>query len=369
MTLFDCIAPCKLGLESLVTEELRALGMEGIKTLNGEVHFSTDPAGLARANLWLRMAERVLVRLSNFPATTFDELFEGVSEIGWEEFLPKDAHIRILAKCIKSQLMSERTCQSIAQKAIVEVMTRAHRQAWMPETGIEFKIHLIIQNDDVTVALDSSGAGLHKRGYRAQAGEAPLRETLAAALVTLSGWNPSRALFDPFCGSGTIPIEAAMIGANIAPGLNRFFDAEQWPFIPSSVWKKARQEAESKILHNSFLIHASDIDGQVLQVARDNAIQAGIQEFIQFEEKSFETFRPAGERPIVICNPPYGERLDDVEEAEAIYRTMASVFPPHKAQYFILTPHLDFQKLFARKAAKNRKLYNGKIKCYLYEYL
>lgn len=368
MEIYDLIAPCKLGLESLVSQELRNLGFKEIKPHNGEIHFTSDALGLARASVNLRTAERILFKLAQFPARTFDELFEGVSQVPWGELIAPDGRLRVMPKCLNSQIMSGRTCQSVAQKAIVEVMKRKTVQHWLPETGAEFKIHVIILNDQVTLALDASGAGLHKRGYRAEGGIAPLRETLAAALVMLSGWKPPLPLFDPFCGSGTILIEAAMIGNRVAPGLHRCFAAEDWPFIESFVWAQARAEAESKIRPDPFMLYGSDIEGGILSIAKSNAKEAGVGNFIRFEKKSFDLWKPLDQKSFLVTNPPYGERLQDVEQAEGIYRKMGQVFKPDSTHYFILTPHPDFQKLFDRRAKKNRKLYNGKIRCYLYEY-
>jgi putative N6-adenine-specific DNA methylase len=272
-------------------------------------------------------------------------------------------------KCVMSQLISGRTVQSIVQKAIVEQLKKKYKVDWLPETGAEFKIHVDIIHDRVTVSLDSSGDGLHKRGYRAWAGEAPLRETIAAAMIIFSKWKPDKPLYDPLCGSGTIPIEAALIAGNIAPGLKRRFAAEDWPFIGPEIWEQEREGAKSKIRQVKTTIIGSDVDGEMVGLAKDNAKKAGVEKLVRFEKKSVEEFDVAEDRGVVITNPPYGERLEDVQSAEKIYKTMGRVLPAKKAwSYFVLSPHLEFERLFGRKTDKNRKIYNGKIKCYFYSY-
>jgi len=367
--LYNLVATCKLGLESVLKDELHALHYRNLIVENGEISFEGDTKAIARCNLWLRTAERLLLRLSSFTATTFDHLFEGVSKIDWFEFLPEDARIRIMDKCVMSQLISGRTVQSIVQKAIVEQLKKKYKVDWLPETGAEFKIHVDIIHDKVIVSLDSSGDGLHKRGYRAWAGEAPLRETIAAAMIILSKWKPDKPLYDPLCGSGTIPIEAALIAGNIAPGLKRRFAAEDWPFIGQEIWEQEREEAKGKIRQVETTIAGSDLDGEMVGLAKDNAKKAGVEKLVRFEQKPLEEFDAAGDRGAVITNPPYGERLEDVQSAEKIYRAMGRAFPEKKGgSYFVLSPHSEFEKLFGRKADKNRKIYNGKIKCYFYSY-
>lgn len=367
--LYNLVATCKLGLESVLKDELHALGYQNLTVENGEISFEGDAKAIARCNLWLRTAERLLLRLSSFTATTFDHLFGGVFKIDWSEFLPKDSRIRIMDKCVMSQLISGRTVQSIVQKAIVEQLKKKYKVDWLPETGAEFKIHVDIIHDKVAVSLDSSGDGLHKRGYRAWAGEAPLRETIAAAMVILSKWKFDKPLYDPLCGSGTIPIEAALIAANIAPGLKRRFAAEDWPFIDPGIWEREREEAKSKIRPIETTIVGSDSDGEIIGLAKDNAKKAGVEKLVRFEKKPVEEFDEIGDRGMVITNPPYGERLQDVAFAEKIYKTLGRVFPLKKSwSYFVLSPHPEFERLFGRKAHKNRKIYNGKIKCYFYSY-
>ncbi|MBN1258917.1 class I SAM-dependent RNA methyltransferase [Candidatus Peregrinibacteria bacterium] len=367
---YNLITTCKLGFESVLKDELHALGYQNLIVENGEISFKGNEEAIARCNLWLRTAERVLVQLAYFPATTFDQLFEGVSALDWAGLMPQDGKIDVEDKCLNSQLMSGRTVQSIVKKAIVEQMKKKQGVDWIEESGPEFKIHAQILHDQVSILLDSSGIGLHKRGYRAWAGEAPLRETAAAAMVLLSNWKPEKPLYDPLCGSGTICIEAAMIGANIAPGLRRRFAAEDWPFISADVWKKMRKEAESKISQSGMVIIGSDSDEKMIRLADGNAHKAGVEKLVRFERKSAEDFVTKEERGVVITNPPYGERLEDIASAEKIYKILGNVFPLKKAwSYFILSPHSAFEKLFGRKAKKNRKIYNGKIKCYLYHFI
>ena len=367
---YNLIATCKLGLESVLKDELHHLGYQNLNVSNGEISFMGDDKAIARCNMWLRTAERVLVRLSSFPAATFDTLFEEVSKIDWGEILPKDARIRIMDKCVMSQLISGRTVQSIVKKAIVDSLQKKYRISWLPEDGVEFKINAEIIHDNATISMDSSGDGLHKRGYRAFAGEAPLRETIAAAMIMLSNWKTDKPLYDPLCGSGTIPIEAALIGANIAPGINRTFAAEDWPFIDEKIWDDNFEDAKSKIKTSELIIRGSDIDEGMINLAKSNAKKAGVDKYIEFEKKAIEDFVFESGKGTVILNPPYGERLEDVESAEEIYKTMGQLFQKRANwSYFIISPHQDFEKVFGRKANKNRKIYNGKIKCYYYSYL
>jgi putative N6-adenine-specific DNA methylase len=367
---YNLIATCKLGLESVLKDELHHLGYQNLNVSNGEISFMGDDKAIVRCNMWLRTAERVLLRLASFPATTFDTLFEEVSKIDWGEILPKDARIRVMDKCVMSQLISGRTVQSIVKKAIVDSLQKKYRISWLPEDGAEFKIHADIIRDLATISMDSSGDGLHKRGYRAFAGEAPLRETIASAMIMLSNWKTDKPLYDPLCGSGTIPIEAALIGANIAPGLNRAFAAEQWPFIESDIWKEVADDAISKIKKTELIIRGSDIDDGMIRLAKSNAEKAGVDKYIVFEKRALEDFGFESPKGTIIVNPPYGERLEDVEAAEKIYETMGRLFQKRANwSYFIISPHQDFERLFGRKANKNRKIYNGKIKCYYYSYL
>ncbi len=366
---FNLSATCKLGLEGLVRDELADMSLQNIRAENGAVRFEADAAGLAKANLWLRMSERVLYEVARFPAMSFDDLYEGAARVGWAELLPKDAAIRVLGNCIQSQLMSERTCQSILKKAIVDALGKKHKVTELPETGPEFLIRFEIKKDEAGIFLDSSGAGLHKRGYRQEAGLAPLRETLAAALVKISRWKPPRPLIDPFCGSGTIAIEAALMAQNHAPGLNRAFAAEHWPFIAKEAWESARKEARAAIKNTEADIQGYDKDPQIVELARENALKAGVEKAIRFEVREFSDFRAAEEYGTVITNPPYCERLEDIKEAEALIRAMGQKMPAKKGwAYHVLSAHERFESLFGRPADSRHKLYNGKIKCALYGY-
>lgn len=364
---FSLLIPSKLGLESLTAREIIDLGYKP-QAKNGEVEVEGDFSAIPRLNLWLRTGERVFLKLSEFPASTFDELFDGIAQIPWEDLLPRDAQVHVFSKCLFSALMSDRTAQSIGKKAILERLKKTYKLETFPETGVEFKIHVEILHDRARILLDSSGAGLHKRGYRAEAGEAPLRETIAAAMVMLSRWTPPYPLVDPFCGSGTIPIEAALIGTDTAPGLRRTFAAEEWEFLSKKFWKKEREAARARQKKEPFTIEAFDADDAILKVAVSNAKKAGVEAHIAFAKRPIEQFRFEG-RGALIANPPYGERLDDLAQAENTARAFGKAVAAYPGlRTFVLTPHPAFEKLFGRRADKNRKIYNGKIKCYLYEF-
>jgi putative N6-adenine-specific DNA methylase len=307
--------------------------------------------------------------MAEFKAESFEDLFQGTVGIDWGEIIPIDGMMHVVGKSVKSKLFSVPDCQSIVKKAVVEAMKRKYKTDWFSEEGPVFKIEISLLKDIATLTIDTSGFGLHKRGYRETAGEAPLKETLAAALVLLSRWNPERILADPFCGSGTIPIEAALIGKNIAPGISRRFICEDWPQFSKSLWQSAREEAKSKINDLDFRILASDIDGRVLKTARENALKAGVDKYIAFQKLPFEEFSSKKKYGCIICNPPYGERIGELKEVENLYRRMGGVFKELDSwSFFIITSHQDFQKLFGKKADKNRKLYNGRILCYYYQY-
>lgn len=366
---YSLIATSTFGLEGVVAQELRDLGYEDIVVDNARVLFSGDERDIARCNLWLRTADRVIIKMTEFKAETFEELFQGTLAIEWGDFIPSNGKMHVVGKSIKSKLFSVSDCQSIVKKAIVEAMKRKYKKSWFDEDGPVYKIEVALLKDIVTLTIDTSGAGLHKRGYRELAGEAPLKETLAAALVLLSRWEPSRILADPFCGSGTIPIEAALIGKNIAPGLYREFASEEWPQIPKRIWNEVRNEAKEKINDIEFRILASDIDGGILKTARGNAQKAGVDNLVAFQKISFEEFSSKKKYGCIISNPPYGERLGEIRQVERMYKKMGEVFSNLDTwSYFILTSHPEFQRIFGRKADKNRKLYNGKLQCYYYQY-
>jgi len=370
MAAFELIATAAFGLESVVAKELKDLGYTDQLVENGRVTFRGDWEAACRANLWLRTADRVLLKMGEFKAVTFDELFEQTRALPWADLLPGDAEFPVTGKSVKSTLYSVPDCQAIVKKAVVEKLKEKYKKAWFPEDGPRYKIEAGLLKDRVTLTVDTSGAGLHKRGYRQLTAEAPLRETLAAALVSLSKWPPERVLADPFCGSGTIPVEAALVGLNIAPGLNREFAAEQWPNIPAALWQKARQEAREKVMSGrSLRIYGTDIDEQVLSLARYHARRAGVDKQIHFQRLPLAEFRSRFRNGFVICNPPYGERQGEVREAEAVYREMRRVFGSMETWSFsVLTSYADFEKLFGRTADKKRKLYNGRIQCFLYQY-
>jgi putative N6-adenine-specific DNA methylase len=370
MASYSIIATSTFGLESVVAFELKSLGYANLVTENGKVSFAGEARDIARCNIALRTADRVLIKLAEFRATDFEELFQGALAVRWEEIVPLTGKMHVTGKSIKSKLFSVKDCQAIVKKAVVESMKRKYRLARFAESGPVYKIEVALLKDMAMLTIDTTGAGLHKRGYRKDAGEAPLRETLAAGLVTLSRWKPHMEFADPFCGSGTIPIEAALIGKNIAPGLRRSFVSEEWQQIPRKVWEEARAEAEARVKDVTFRILASDSDGQVLKKAKMNAHNAGVADCISFQKLPAEEFRSGKSRGLIICNPPYGERLGEKEEVENIYRNMGKLYATLPTWSFsVLSAHIDFERYFGRRADKNRKLYNGALKCYFYQYL
>jgi putative N6-adenine-specific DNA methylase len=369
-TQFTLIATAAFGLESLVAEELRALGYTDLKVENGKVTFQADAAAICRTNLWLRKAERVLVQVGQFEARTFDELFEQTKVLPWDDWLPADACFPVQGKSVKSTLFSVSDCQAIVKKAIVEKLKEKYKVNWFEEKGPIYPVEVGLLKDVVTLTLDTSGPGLHKRGYRKLVSRAPVRETLAAAMISLSRWKAGRVLIDPFCGSGTIPIEAALMGLNIAPGLKRSFTAAKWPNLSQKLWEMARTEAEDLIRKDVKLDLAGfDIDKEVLSLARYHAKEAGVEKYIHFQERSFADLSTKKKYGYIICNPPYGERLEDKRSVERLYKQMGQVLSKLDTwSFYVLTASEDFERLFGRKANKNRKLYNGMIKCYYYQF-
>ncbi len=367
---YDLIATATFGLEAIVAREIKRLGFEDVITENARVIFRGDEEAICRTNLWLRSADRVFIRMGEFPARSFEELFQGTKALPWGDILPENANFPVQGKSVKSGLFSVPDCQAIVKKAIVEKMKQKYKRDWFEEDGPRFPIEVSLLKDIATITIDTSGAGLHKRGYRQTAGQAPLKETLAAAMVDLSFWNPDRVLLDPMCGSGTIPIEAAMIGRNMAPGLNRHFVSEEWPFMPKSLWSKVRQEAEEAIDRTAdFRILASDIDGRVLRTARNNAVQAGLENFIAFQTLPLKEISSKKKYGCIITNPPYGERLGEQREAEELYREMGQVCEKLDTwSIYVLTSHKSFERLFGRKADRKRKLYNGRIQVDYYQF-
>ncbi len=370
MIQIELIATTAFGLESIVANELKKLGYENYKVENGRVSFTADLSAIPRCNLWLRSADRVLLKLGEFAARSFEELFEQTKALPWTDWLPENAEFPVEGKSIQSGLFSVPDCQAIVKKAIVEKMKQRYPRKWFEEKGPRYKIQVALLKDIATLTIDTSGAGLHKRGYRKLSAEAPLKETLAAALVSISRWKADRAFIDPFCGSGTIPIEAALIGRNIAPGLGRDFAAENWPQVADVIWRQAREEARDSILHHQPLgIMGFDIDGDVLDLARYHAKQAGLQNVISFQQRDVRELRSKYSYGYLISNPPYGERLSEIDEVEKLYRDMGKVFKDLNTwSFYIISSHPRFEQLFNRSADKKRKLYNGRIQCNYYQF-
>ena len=369
MTL-DLIATSTFGLEAVVKRELIALGYEADVLQNGRVLFRGDESAIARANLWLRTSDRVLVRIGEFDAPDFGVLFDRTRDLPWEAWLPPDAAFPVKGRSVQSQLSSVPACQRIVKKAIVERLKAAHGVAELPESGAQFAIEVALLKDHTTLTLDTSGAGLHKRGYRTLSGEAPIKETLAAALVLLSYWRPDRPLIDPFCGTGTIPIEAALIGRRIAPGLERSFAAEAWPRIPAEIWTQARDAARAEIqAEMPGFIMGTDIDGSVLTVARKHAAQAGVANDIHFEQKAFADTASRKLYGCLICNPPYGERISRRPEVQELYASMPGVLRNLRTwSHYILSADKHFERIVGQPADRRRKLYNGPIECTYYQF-
>ncbi len=370
MEQYELIATSTFGIEGVVKRELINLGFKILKTENGKVTFLSDPSGIAKANLWLRTADRVLLKVAEFKATSFDELFDKTKAIPWHNFIAKDGKFIINAKSVKSKLYSLTDCQKIVKKAVAENLKGSYKVSWLEETGANYNILVSILKDTVTLTLDTSGAGLHKRGYRVRGVKAPLKETLGATLVLLSYWNKERPLYDVFCGSGTIAIEAAMIGRNIAPGLSRDFDAKHWSFIDSSVWKSETKKAYLAIDHDAKLnIFASDIDEFNILGAIENAEEAGVDDCITFVKKDFRDVEYKEDYGVIISNPPYGERLSKSENIEKLYQDIGKTFKSLETwSVYLLTAFKGFQTAYNKKADRQRKLYNGRIETWYYQY-
>lgn len=371
MSRVELIATAAFGVEAVVARELNALGLQDYQVENGRVICRGELDAIPLTNLWLRSADRVLLKMGSFRALTFDELFEQTKALPWADWLPENATFPVTGKSVKSQLHSVPDCQAIVKKAVVESLRKQYHTEWFPETGPVYRIEVSLLKDEATLTVDTSGAGLHRRGYRPLVGTAPLRETLAAAMVQLSYWRADRVLLDPFCGSGTIPIEAALIGANIAPGLQRQFAAEEWPAVPKKLWETARTAARDSIKHTPELrIYGSDIDGEALQLARYHAELAGVDKHIHFQKLPVADVRSRFKYGCIICNPPYGERIGDRASAEAVYRDMRHAFASFDTwSIYVLTSHPQFERCFGRQADRKRKLYNGRIEVNYYQYL
>lgn len=366
------IATAAMGLEALVAKEVKALGYENVLVENGKVTYEADESAICRSNLWLRTADRVKLKIAEFKAETFDELFEQTKALPWGEYIPANAEFPVLGKSVKSKLFSVSDCQAIVKKAVVESMKRHHKGTeWFKEDGPLYRIEVSLLKDIATLTIDTTGpAGLHKRGYKVDQGEAPLKETLAAALIMLTNWTPDRPFADPVCGSGTIPIEAAMIGQNIAPGFNREFVSEQWDWIGQDRWDLAIQEAEDLANYDQELwIQGSDIDHRMLQIAERNAEEAGFSGLIQFKQMQVKDFSVRGEYGVIVGNPPYGERLGEKKQVEQMYRDMGKAFAALDTwSVYMLTSNPDFEKLYGKPATKKRKLFNGFIRTDYYQF-
>jgi putative N6-adenine-specific DNA methylase len=368
---YTLIATAAQGIESLVSDEVKQLGYEIDKVDNGKIIYKTDALGIARSNLWLRTADRVKICIGEFTATTFDELFVQTKALPWEDFIPEDGQVPVIGKSVKSKLYSVPDCQAIVKKAIVERLRQRHGLvSRLPETGALYRVEVALLKDVATLTIDTSGAGLHKRGYRIQQNEAPLKETLAAALIKLTNWRPNDPFVDPFTGSGTIPIEAALIGQNIAPGFNREFASEKWDIVPMKIWDEARVEAEEVAKYDQVLdITGSDIDHRMIEIAKGNAQEAGLSDLIHWKQMQVRDFHPKVSNGYLVGNPPYGERLGEKEEVKKIYRDLGRIMNNHPDwSVYILTSYPDFEKIYGRKATKKRKLYNGFIRTDYYQY-
>ncbi len=371
--LFECIAPCHFGLEAVLKREITDLGYDTTKVEDGKVTFTGDPEAVAYSNLFLRTTERILLKVGEFRAVTFEELFEKTKALPWEDFIPKDGKFWVTkANSVKSKLFSPSDIQSIMKKAIVERLKEHYHMEWFEETGAAFPIRVSILKDVVTVGLDTTGVSLHKRGYRKQTVKAPITETLAAALILLTPWKKERILVDPFCGSGTFAIEAAMIAADLAPGLKREFLSETWGhLIPEAAWKDAREEAEDRAdLTVQTDIQGYDLDGSVVAMARENAKMAGVEKLIHLQQRPVSALSHSGKYGFILTNPPYGERLENEETLPAIYQALGERFALLDTwSMYVITAWEDAQRYLGRTADKNRKIYNGMMKTYLYQYL
>ena len=373
MRTFELLVPCHFGLEAVLKREIYDLGYEITKVEDGRVTFEGDEEAICRANIFLRTAERVLIQVGRFKATTFEELFQGIKNLPWEEYIPEDGKFWVKkASSINSKLFSPSDIQSIAKKAMVERMKQKYRKDWFKEDGAPYPVRIFLLKDEVTVALDTSGDSLHKRGYRTMTSKAPLTETLAAALILLTPWRANRILVDPFCGSGTFPIEAAMIAANIAPGMNREFTAEQWTnLIDRKLWYECVKEAEDMIdTEVEVDIQGYDIDGDVVKAARENARRAGVDHMIHFQQRAVADLNHPKKYGFLITNPPYGERLEDKADLPALYTQIGEAYQRLDSwSMFLITSYTDTEKYIGRKADKNRKIYNGMLKTYFYQFL
>lgn len=373
MRTFDLLVPCHFGLEAVLKREIYDLGYEITKVEDGRVTFEGDEEAVCRANIFLRTAERVMIQVGRFKATTFEELFQGIKNLPWEEYIPEDGKFWVKkASSINSKLFSPSDIQSIAKKAMVERMKQKYHKEWFKEDGAAYPVRIFLLKDEVTVALDTSGDSLHKRGYRTMTSKAPLTETLAASLIMLTPWRKDRILVDPFCGSGTFPIEAAMIAANVAPGMNRDFTAEEWTnLIDRKLWYECVKEAEDMIDTTVKVdIQGYDIDGDVIKAARENAKRAGVEHMLHFQQRAVADLSHPKKYGFIITNPPYGERLEDKADLPELYTQIGQAYQRLDSwSMFLITSYTDTEKYIGRKADKNRKIYNGMLKTYFYQFL
>ncbi|EFK78933.1 THUMP domain-containing class I SAM-dependent RNA methyltransferase [Ligilactobacillus salivarius] len=367
---FKLIATCAAGIESIVGNELKHLGYK-VNVENGRVRFDGDVADIAKTNLWLRTADRIKIVVGEFTAKTFEELFQGVESLNWEDFLPLDAEFPVAGKSQKSTLHNVPSVQAITKKAIVTKMSTVyHRRTKLPETGALYPIEVAINKDKVLITLDTTGSSLFKRGYRVNKGGAPLKENMAATLVLLARWYPEMPFVDPVCGSGTIPIEAALIGCNIAPGLKRNFAFEDWDWVDKDIIKQAREQAQAAIKKDIDLdISGYDIDGSMIEIAKENAVQAGVQDIVNFKQMAVKDFKTDKINGVIVANPPYGERLSDKEHVHQLYQQMGKLYQPLTSwSKYILTSDLQFEQFYGTKATKRRKLYNGSLRTDFFQY-
>lgn len=366
---YKMCVPCLLGLEGPIADELKRMDMQNVASENGRVYFTGDESSIARANIRLRIGERVLIELGRFTAKTFDELFEGTKALPWESILPADAAFPVKGYSLNSALFSVSDCQKIIKKAVVERLKKVYHVEWFQETGALYQIQFSIMKDSVSLCIDTSGNGLHKRGYRPAHNAAPLKETMAAAMVNLSRFRGRDEFVDPFCGSGTIPIEAALIAKNRAPGLDRGFTAMSWKSIDRRIWEDERELARSREFNGDYRILGTDIDPKALELAKENARRAGVDDIVRFELADAREFNRQTERGVIVTNPPYGERIMEKQEAEGLYRDFGKALSNcPNWQLYLLSSHTEFERTFGRIADKKRKLYNGMIKCELFMY-
>lgn len=372
MNRMELVAPCHFGLEAVLKREIQDLGYEITQVEDGKVTFCGDEEAVCRANIFLRTAERVLLKVGKLKAVTFDELFEKIKELPWEEYIPSDGKFWVAkASSVKSRLFSPSDIQSIVKKAIVERLKDVYHMEWFPETGAEYPIRVSFMKDEALVCLDTTGLSLHKRGYRTMVSKAPIKETLAAALILLTPWKKDRILVDPFCGSGTFPIEAAMIAANIAPGMNRSFTAEKWTnVLGRKYWYEAVDEAND-LVHDDIEtdIQGYDIDGEIIRAARQNAKAAGVDHLIHFQQRPLAQLSHPKKYGFLISNPPYGERLEEKSKLPELYTEIGERFRGLDSwSMYLITSYEDAEKYIGRKADRNRKIYNGMLKTYFYQF-